>query len=329
MKLAINGFGRIGRAVFKIALKEGIDIEAINDLHGAEETSYLLKYDSVYGKYSEKVEVVNGDLVVNGKRIRMFKETNPAKLPWKKMGIDVVVESTGVFRDREGANLHLKAGAKRVIITSPAKGQDITIAPGVNQEKLNAKHKIISVASCTTNCLAPVMKILNDNYIVKEAIMNTIHAYTSSQNLLDGSNKRLRRGRAAGLNIVPSSTGASEAVAEVIPELKGKITGMALRVPVACGSILDVVVRLKKDFNVKKINESFRKASLNEMRGIVEYTEEEIVSSDVIGNSSSAVIDGLSTQVSGELLRVVAWYDNEYGYSNRVVDVIKILKRFG
>ena len=327
MKLAINGFGRIGRSVLKIALKEGLDVEAINDLHGAEDASYLLKYDSIYGRYKGKVEVDNGDLIVNGKRIRMFKETNPAKLPWKKLGIDVVVESTGVFRDREGASLHLKAGAKRVVITSPAKGQDVTIAPGVNQKKLNAKHKIISVASCTTNCLAPVMKILNDNFVVKEAIMNTVHAYTSSQNLLDGSNKRLRRGRAADLNIVPSSTGASEAVGEVIPELKGKITGMSLRVPVACGSILDVVVRLKKDFNVKKINETFKKASLNEMKGIVEYTEDEIVSSDVIGNSSSAVIDGLSTQVSGELLRVVAWYDNEYGYSNRVVDVIKILKR--
>ncbi|OIO40742.1 type I glyceraldehyde-3-phosphate dehydrogenase [Candidatus Pacearchaeota archaeon CG1_02_32_21] len=327
MKIAINGFGRIGRIIFKIALEKGINIVAINDIHGAKDAAYLLKYDTVYGRYNKKIKIEGDNLVIDGKKIAVLNEQDPEKLPWSKLGVDLVIESSGVFTDREGASKHFKAGAKRVIVTAPGKNMDITIVPGVNDKKLNKKHKVISVASCTTNCVTPILKILNDTFEIKNALLTTNHAYTSNQGILDGFNKHLRRGRAAAQNIVPASTGASEAIVEALPELKGKVNGMAIRVPVADGSLVDVVADLKKNFTVESINNALKKASDKSMKGIVEYSEDELVSSDIIGNPHSAIVDSLLTLKEGSLVKVLAWYDNEYGYSNRVVDVINILKK--
>lgn len=328
MKIAINGFGRIGRAVFKIALERGLNVVAINDLHGIEDAVYLLKYDSVYGRYDKRIGIDGEHLSVDGHRVRVLSEGEPSKLPWKNLGIDVVVESTGAFTEVNKAAKHLKAGAKKVLISAPCKGPGLIIVPGVNDSMLTKKDDVISVASCTTNCLAPVAKILNDNFLIKEADMTTIHAYTASQALVDSSDSKRRKGRAAAMNIVPTTTGASEAVEEVLPELRGKIKGMAMRVPVPDGSVVDLVAEVEKKVDVEKVNSAFRRAAKKEMKGIIEYTEDEIVSSDVIGNSHSAVVDGLSTQVQGDLVKVIAWYDNEYGYSNRVVDVIERLRKW-
>ena len=328
MKVAINGFGRIGRAILKIALEKKINIVAINDLHGIEDAAYLLKYDSIYGKYDKSIRTKGKNLIVDGKTIKVLSEPDPEKLPWKELSIDVVIESTGVFKDRESASKHFIAGAEKVIITAPGKGNDITIVPGVNDNKLKKEYKIISVASCTTNASATVIKILDDNFGIKEALLNTVHAYTSSQALVDSSDKKHRMGRSAALNIVPTSTGASEAVCEVIPGLKGRINGLSIRVPVADGSLVDITAQLKKPFNVEKINQVLKKSAKGKYKGIVEYSEEELVSSDIIGNEHSAIIDSLMTQKEGSLVKVLAWYDNEYGYSSRVVDVINILKKF-
>ena len=325
MKIGINGFGRIGRSFFRIAMNNGLNIIAINDVHGAKDAAYLLKYDSVYGKYDKEVKVVGNNIEVDGKTIKILNELNPEKLPWKKLGVDVVIESTGAFTDVREAGKHIKAGAKKVIISAICKGDGLIIVPGVNDYKLK-KENVISLASCTTNCVAPIMKVLNDNFGVERAFLTTSHGYTSSQSLVDGSNKRIRRGRAAALNIVPTSTGAAEAVVKIIPELKGKFDGLALRVPVACGSISDIVAVVKKPVSVNKVNNAFKEAS-KKMKGIIEYSEEEIVSTDVIGNSHSAIIDSKLTQVNGNVVKIFAWYDNEYGYSNRLVDVSKkILK---
>ena len=329
MKIAINGFGRIGRSVFRIAFERGIQIAAINDLHGAEDAMYLLKYDSVYGNFKGKVEAKGDELIVNGKKIKILSEMNPEKLPWRKLGVDIVVESTGAFRKIEDAKKHLNAGAKKVLVSAPGKGEMLTIVPGVNEKWIKKSDNVISVASCTTNCLAPVAKVLNDNFKIKKAMMTTVHAYTSSQNLVDGNLDKKRRGRAAAINIVPTTSGATDAVCLTIPELKGKLTGLALRVPVASGSIVDLVVELEKNTSVEEINKAFKKAAEKEMKGIIEYNDDEIVSSDIIGNSHSAIFDAPLTQkIGSNLYKVLAWYDNEYGYSSRMVDVIEMMKKF-
>lgn len=325
MKVAINGLGRIGRPVLKICLKKGINVVAVNDLCDVKTIAYLLKYDSVYGNYDKKIEAGKDFLKINGKTIKVFSEENPEKLPWKKLGVDVVIESTGFFKDE--AYKHLKAGAKKVIISAPSKKCDVTIIPGVNEEKLKKEHKIISMGSCTTNCLAPVVKVLQDNFGIKKGFMTTVHAYTNDQKILDVPHKKLRRGRGAAVNIIPTTSGATTSVAEVIPELKGKINGLALRVPVACGSIVDFVAELNKNITAKQINDAFKKASNGKMKGILQYTEDEIVSSDIIGNPNTSIIDGLSTQlIDYNFVKVLAWYDNEYAYSCKIADLIEELK---
>lgn len=327
MRIAINGFGRIGRAVFKIALDNKIQVAAINDLASPENLAYLLKYDSIYGNYKRNVKSGAGCLIVDGNKFAVLSEKDPAKLPWKKLKVDFVVESTGLFTAREEAIKHIAAGAKEVLISAPGKNPDITIVPGVNDDMLKKEHKIISVASCTTNCLAPVAKIINDEFGIVKGFMTTVHAYTADQRLHDAPHKKMRRGRAAALAMVPTTTGASKAVAEVIPELKGRIDGLAIRVPVACGSIVDFVAEIKKPATAEKINQAFRKAAMGKLKGILQYTEEEIVSSDTIGNPHSSIVDGLSTQALGNMIKVLAWYDNEYGYSCRMIDAIKLLAK--
>ncbi len=325
MKVAINGLGRIGRSVLKIALDKNINIVAVNDLVDTKTLAYLIKYDSVFGNYDKKINAGEGFVEIDGKKIKVFAEKDPENLPWKELGIDVVVESTGFFTDRDGASKHLKAGAKRVVISAPAKNPDIMVVLGVNDDQLKKDHKIISMASCTTNCLAPIAKILNDNFEIKKGFMTTVHAYTNDQKILDVPHKKLRRARAAAVNIIPTSSGATSAVTEVIPSLKGKLDGLALRVPVACGSITDFVVELKKNVTVDQVNNALKKASLGKLKGIMQYSEDEIVSSDIIGNSNSSIVDSLLTQVNGNLVKILAWYDNEYGYSCRMVDFLKRL----
>ena len=327
MRVAINGFGRIGRNIFKIALEKGVNVTAINDLQSPEQLAYLLKYDSVYGKYIG-VKFDKENLIVNEKRVRVYNEKDPERLPWKEQKVDIVIESTGLFTTSGDAEKHLKAGAKKVIISAPGKGNVRTIVPGVNDKDLKKTDSIISVASCTTNCVSPVLKVLEKAFGIRDALMTTVHAYTSSQPTVDSPSKNMRRGRAAALNIVPTTTGASKAVIEVLPKMKGKIQGMAMRVPVPAGSVVDLVARLKKNFDVEKIKDSLKKASKKEMKGILEYTEDEIVSQDIVGNSHSSIIDGLSMYKQGDMIKIIAWYDNEFGYSNRVVDVTKSLKRF-
>jgi len=324
MKVAINGLGRIGRPVLKICLEKGIDVVAVNDLCDVKTIAYLLKYDSVYGNYEKKIETGKDFLKINGKTIKVFSEENPEKLPWKKLGVDVVIESTGFFED-EGYK-HLKAGAKKVIISAPSKKCDITIVPGVNEEKLKKEYRIISMGSCTTNCLAPVAKVLQDNFGIKKAFMTTVHAYTNDQKILDVPHKKHRRGRGAGINIIPTTSGATISVAETIPELKGKMDGLALRVPVACGSIVDFVAELNKNVTKEQVNNAFKKTASGKMKGILQYTEDEIVSSDVIGNPHTSIVDGLSTMVIGNTVKVLAWYDNEYAYSCKMVELLKMMK---
>jgi len=329
MNIAINGFGRIGRIILKIALESKLKIIAINDVHRAEYAAYLLKYDSIYGKYEGNVSFSGEFLIVNGKKIKVISERDPAQVNWKTMGVDIVVESTGVFTDRDSTSKHLTSGAKYVVVTAPAKQPDITIVPGVNHKNLKREHKIISVASCTTNCLVPMLKVLNESFGIERGLVTTVHAYTNDQMLHDSFHKKKRRGRAAGLNLVPTSTGAAEAVADVMPELAGRVNGLAVRAPVACGSLVDLVAELKGEVPVEMVNAAFKKYSLSMLKGILEYSEDELVSSDVIGNPSSSVFDSLSTQVDGNLIKVLAWYDNEFGYSNRVVDVLKMVNKFG
>lgn len=330
MNVAINGFGRIGRTVFKLLHGRKINVVAINDVHGAEVAAYLLKYDSIYGKYKRKISFDKDFLIIDGKKIKVESEREIAKLPWKKLGVDVVIESTGVFTDPKDAKQHLNAGAKYVLITAPCKGEkpSLTVVPGVNHHRLKKNMNIISVASCTTNCLVPVVHVLHKNFGVKRALMTTAHAYTNDQELHDSFHKKFRRGRAAALNIVPTSTGAAEAIDEVMPELKGRVNGLAMRVPVAVGSLVDLVAELDKKFDAKDINTAFKKSAEKELKGILEYSEDELVSSDVIENAHSAVFDSKSTQVDGNLVKILAWYDNEFGYSNRVVDVVEMLKKW-
>lgn len=326
MNIAINGFGRIGRTILKIALERKLNVVAINDTHGAESAAYLLKYDSVYGRYAKKVEANSDFIKIDGKKIKIISERDPTKLPWKRLGVGVVIESTGVFTNAKDAAQHIRAGAKYVIITAPAKSPDVTIVPGVNDNWLKKEHKIISIGSCTTNCAATIAKVLMDTFGVKYAMLTTIHAYTNDQAIQDSAHHNVRRGRAGVLNMVPTTTGAAETVIEVLPDLKGLMTGLSVRVPVACGSLTDLTVEVIKKASIKSVNTAFKKASQNAYKKIIEYTEDPLVSSDVIGNSHSAVVDALSTQVEGNLVKVLAWYDNEFGYSNRVVDVVQRLK---
>jgi glyceraldehyde 3-phosphate dehydrogenase len=328
MRIAINGFGRIGRLIFRIAFDQGANIVAINDVHGAENSAYLLKYDSVYGRYDRKISAKEGNLIVDGKRIKVLGERDPYKLPWKRLDVDLVVESTGVFRDRFGASSHLGSGAKYVVITAPANDPDITVVPGVNDAKLSKKHRIVSVASCTTNCLVPMVKVLHDKFEIRRAFFTTVHAYTNDQALHDSSHKKHRRGRAAAQNMVPTTTGASKSVTEIMPDLLGKINGLALRVPIVVGSLVDLTAEVKKKVGANRVNSVFKSAANGKLKGIIEFSDEELVSSDIIANEHSCVIDSLSTQTTGNLVKVLGWYDNEWGYSCRVVDVMRLMKKW-
>jgi glyceraldehyde 3-phosphate dehydrogenase len=324
-KVAINGFGRIGRNVFRVSSKRSdVEIVAINDMFAADQLAHLLKYDSVYGQFDGTVEVVQDGLKVNGKTIRVTSEKDPAKLPWKSLGVDLVIESTGVFRKREQCALHLEAGAKKVILTVPAKDEiDRTIVLGVNDEMLAPEDQIVSNASCTTNCLAPITKVLHDNFTIKSGLMTTVHAYTNDQRLIDTPHSDMRRARAAALNIIPTTTGAAKAIGKVIPDLNGKLDGMAMRVPTPTGSIVDFVAEVEKEASVESINAAMKKAAGGPMKGILQYCEDPIVSSDIVANPHSSIFDSLATMVvSSKLVKLVSWYDNEWGYSNRVVDLI-------
>lgn len=330
-KVAINGFGRIGRNFFRSSIDQDyFEVVAINDITSAKTLAHLLKYDSVFGKFEKEVRVNEGSIVVNGREIRIFSERDPENLPWKDLGIDLVVESTGLFRKREGAEKHIKAGAKKVIISAPATDPDITIVMGVNDYKYNTKeHNIISNASCTTNCVAPVVKVLNDNFKIIKGNMTTIHSYTNDQRILDLPHKDLRRARAAAQNMIPTTTGAAKAVGLVIPDVAGKITGSAIRVPTPDVSIVDLVVNLERSTNVEEMKRLFKKASENELKGILEYSEEPLVSSDIIGNDNSCVVDSqFITDIGGNMVKILAWYDNEWAYSSRIRDlIIKIIER--
>jgi len=325
--IAINGFGRIGRLVFRGFLNnDKYKVVAINDLMDMKSLVYLLKHDSVHGILKNTIEVKEGAIVVDGVEVKVFSERNPEELPWKELDINVVVESTGIFRSKEGAAKHLTAGAKKVIISAPAKGEvDATVVLGVNDEILKPEHKIISNASCTTNCLAPIMKVLTDNFTVESALMTTIHSYTMDQRLLDFPHSDLRRARAAALNIIPTTTGAATATAKVIPELKGKIDGMAVRVPTPTGSLVDVSVILDRKTTKEEINKLMKAASENKMKGILEYVEGPIVSTDIVGNPASSIFDADVTLVNGNFIKVLSWYDNEAGYANRVVDLVQYI----
>lgn len=326
MKVAINGLGRIGRLVLKSGLEEGINFVAVNDLTDPKTLAYLIKYDSVYGPYDKEVEAGKDFIKIGNKKIMVLAEKDPANLPWKKLGIDIVVESTGFFTDRENANKHLLAGAKRVIISAPAKNPDCTIVCGVNDDKIKNSDKIISMASCTTNGLTPVAKVLDDEFGIVKGFMTTAHAYTADQDLVDAPHKKLRRGRAAAINIVPTTSGATESVAEAIPSLKGKLNGIALRVPVASGSIVDFVAELEQEVTKEQVNNAFKKAAASgKLKGILKYTEDEIVSTDIIGEKHSSIVDGLSTMVIGNTVKVLAWYDNEFGYAYRLAQLVKKL----
>ncbi|MEJ2662636.1 MAG: type I glyceraldehyde-3-phosphate dehydrogenase [Spirochaetia bacterium] len=328
MKIAINGFGRIGRHVFKIAFeRDDIEIVAVNDLTDNKTLAHLLKYDSTYHIYDKKVEYNDDYIIVDGKKIHASAERDPKQLPWKDLGVDVVVESTGVFRKREQCAWHIEAGAKKVVLTVPSKDKiDRTIVLGVNDSMLKDEDQIVSNASCTTNCLAPISKVLNDNFKIVKGLMTTVHAYTNDQRILDFPHSDLRRARAAALSVIPTSTGAAKAIGLVIPELDGKLNGMAMRVPVPTGSLVDLTVQLEKDPSVEEINKAMKEASIGNMEGILQYCEDPIVSSDVVKNTHSSIFDSLSTMKMGRsFVKVLSWYDNEWGYSNRVVDLIERL----
>lgn len=323
-KVAINGFGRIGRLSFVALLnKKNVEVVALNDLTDTKTLAHLLKYDSVHGRFKGTVEATADSLIVNGKTIKVLAEKDPAKLPWGALQVDVVLESTGRFVDEAGAGAHLTAGAKKVIISAPAKGNIPTIVLGVNDNSLKGDEKIISNASCTTNCLAPMAKILDDNFGIEKGYISTIHAYTSDQRLQDAPHSDLRRARAAAMSIIPTSTGAAKAVGLVLPHLKGKLDGIALRVPVPDGSLTDLTVVLKKETTKEEINAAMKKASESSMKGILQYTEDPIVSIDIVGNPYSCIFDAALTSCSGTLAKVIGWYDNEAGYSSRVADVIE------
>ena len=332
IKVGINGFGRIGRNAFRAAMvNPDVEIIAVNDLTDAETLAHLLKYDSIHGKLNAEVKVENDSILVNGKPIKVLAERDPAALPWGTLGVQVVVESTGRFTDADKAAAHIKAGAKKVIISAPAKGEDLTIVMGVNEEKYDpAKHNILSNASCTTNCLAPMAKIVHETFGIKHGMMTTVHSYTNDQQILDLPHKDLRRARAAGLSIIPTTTGAAKAVALVLPELKGKLNGFALRVPTPNVSITDLVAEMEKPVTAEEVNAALKAAANGPLKGILEYCDEPLVSKDFNGNAHSCIIDALSTMVvDGTQLKVIGWYDNEWGYSNRVIDLIAYIGKKG
>lgn len=331
MRVAISGFGRIGREVTRILTTEkpeGIELAAINIVNDLESEMRLFKYDSIYGIYDKEVEIIDESTIsINGQEIKVVSDMDPENLAWDELDIDLAIDSTGAFKDREGLSKHLKAGAKKVMITAPGKGVDHSFVMGVNEEEYNPEnHNIISNASCTTNCLAPVCKVILDEFGIEKAMMTTIHAYTASQNVHDGYKKDPRRARAAGLSLIPTTTGAAKAIADVIPELEGKIDGYAVRVPTPTVSMVDVVFETEKETNVQEVNAAFKEASESDkMKGILGYTEEPLVSIDYQGDSRSSIVDGPLTMVDGNMVKVVSWYDNEWGYSSRVVDLAKLI----
>ena len=332
VKIGINGFGRIGRNIFRQALNnDDVEVVAINDLTDADMLAHLLKYDSVHGRLDADVEVDGDDLIINGKKIHVYSEQDPLNIGWKNHDVEVVIESTGRFTNRKDASKHLEAGAKKVIISAPATDEDITIVMGVNEDKYEAdKHDILSNASCTTNCLAPLAKVLHDKFGIKRGLMTTVHAYTNDQQILDLPHKDYRRARSTAENIIPTSTGAAKAVGKVLPELNGKLNGMAIRVPVPDGSVVDLVAELDQNVTVEQVNAVLSEAAEDELKGILEYSVEPLVSTDIVGNTHSSIIDGLSTMVlEDNMVKVVSWYDNEMGYSSRCIDLAKFLKEKG
>lgn len=322
-KVAINGFGRIGRLTFRaLLLKDNVEVVAINDLTDTATLAHLLKYDSAHGKFDGTVTAEKDSLVVNGKAIKVSAERDPKNLPWKALGVNVVLESTGRFIDEESAGGHITAGAQKVVISAPAKGNIPTVVLGVNDDTLTGNETIMSNASCTTNCLAPMAKVLDDSFGIEKGYITTVHAYTADQNLQDAPHKDLRRARAAALSIVPTSTGAAKAVGLVLPHLKGKLDGIAMRVPIPTGSLTDLTVILKKDVTVEQVNEAMKKAAEGPMKGVLQYLDEPLVSIDIVGNTHSCIYDSELTSANGNLVKVVGWYDNEAGYSNRTADLI-------
>jgi glyceraldehyde 3-phosphate dehydrogenase len=333
-KIGINGFGRIGRLVLRATNSlhpDTLEVAAINDLTDAKTNAHLLKYDTAYGPYPGSVEASNGDLVVDGRSIRVFSEREPARIPWSEMDVDVVVESTGIFTNADQAGAHLEGGAKKVVISAPARGEDLTIVLGVNGHLYDAeKHKIISNASCTTNCFATMVKVIHDAFGVEHGVMSTVHSYTNDQSILDQRHSDLRRARAAAMNIIPTTTGAARAVGLVLPELNGKLDGIALRVPTSTGSITDFVAHVSKDVTVEDVNAAYQEAAEGALKGILEYSTEPLVSSDFRGNSHSCIIDGLSTMVmQNRMIKVMGWYDNEWGYSCRTADLCALISEKG
>lgn len=326
-KIAINGFGRIGRLVFRAMFEDkDMDIIALNDITDTKTIAHLLQYDSIHGKLKYKVEATDESIIVGDKEIKVLAEKDPSKLPWKELGVEIVIESTGLFRTKDKAAKHLQAGAKKVIISAPAKSEiDATIVMGVNDNILKAKDQIVSNASCTTNCLAPVAKVLHDNFEIKSAFMTTIHSYTKDQQILDAPHKDLRRARAAAINMVPTTTGAAKATGVVIPELNGKLDGMAVRVPTPDGSLVDLTAELSKNVSKEEVNSAMKKAAETHLKGILEYSTEPIVSGDVVGNPNSSIFDSGFTMVKDNVVKVLSWYDNEWGYSCRIADLAKIM----
>ncbi|MGH2655062.1 MAG: type I glyceraldehyde-3-phosphate dehydrogenase [Actinomycetota bacterium] len=328
VKVGINGFGRIGRNFFRAAKRQGADLDfvGVNDITDARTLAHLLKYDSVLGTLDADVGVSDEGIRVDGDELKVLAERDPAALPWKELGAEIVIESTGLFTDRESAQKHLEAGAQKVIVSAPAKGDDITIVLGVNQDDYDpATHHVISNASCTTNCVVPMASVVEEAFGIDRALMTTCHAYTNDQNLLDLPHEDLRRARAAAINIVPASTGAAKATSLAIPKLKGKMDGMAFRVPVPVGSVTDLVCLLEREAAVEEINEAFRTAAEGRLRGILKYTEDPLVSSDIVGDPHSCVFDALSTMAIGNMVKVIGWYDNEWGFSNRLVELTELV----
>ena len=329
VKIGINGFGRIGRNFFRAAKERGLDFDfvGVNDLGDAATMAHLLKYDSVHGRYPGEVTLGSNGLVIDGDELRVLAERSPADLPWKELGADIVIESTGIFTDREKAAAHLEAGARKVIISAPAKGEDLTVVLGVNDDAYDPEqHHVISNASCTTNCVAPMAKVIDDAFGIEQGFMTTVHAYTNDQNILDLPHKDLRRARAAAANIIPTSTGAAKATGLVLPHLKGKLDGMSLRVPVPDGSVTDLVATISRETTVDEVNQAFRAASESgSLAGMLVYTEDPIVSSDIVGSPASCTFDASATMVMGNVVKAIGWYDNEWGYSNRLIDLASLV----
>jgi len=327
LPIGINGFGRIGRLVFRAAVAQGgIEVKAINDLTDSQTLAHLLKYDSTHGRFDGEVEADGDNLIVDGQRIRIIAERDPAKLPWGEMGADLVLESTGIFSERVQAEAHVQAGAKKVVISQPAKGEDLTVVLGVNDDQIEPGHTILSNASCTTNCLAPMAKVLHENFGIVKGMMNTIHSYTNDQRILDFPHKDLRRARSAAVSMIPTTTGAAVAVGKVLPALAGKLDGLSVRVPTPDGSLTDFTAILEKDVTAEEVNAAFKQSAEGSLQGILEYSEDPLVLADIIGNPHSCIFDADSTNVvEGNMVKILGWYDNEWGYSNRCVDLLKRL----